>query len=125
MRKVTNGSTKIGNTRSAPSAGQGARPGRVSHSILVPDMLLTDSPLGEWVEVHLVPDFGARLKAARKAAGLTQIQLGQAIGFEEKHSASTVISAIEAGRTIPSPVRARLLCEVVGIPLTEMLERVT
>jgi ribosome-binding protein aMBF1 (putative translation factor) len=105
-------------------AVKSARPRGVSHSILVPDMLLTDSPKGEWVEVRLVPDFGERLKRARKAAGLTQIKLGQAIGFDEKHSASTVISAIEAGRTIPSPIRARLLCEVVGIPLAEMLERV-
>jgi transcriptional regulator with XRE-family HTH domain len=56
-----------------------------------------------------------RLKAARVAKGLTQLQLAERIGLREIE-----ISRIETGRSHPGPEIKRRISEVIGRPTFEI-----
>lgn len=60
--------------------------------------------------------WGARLKQARLAAGLTQKQLGTEAGIDE-HVASTRINRYELGVHKPDLLTARKLAEVLKLPV--------
>lgn len=51
--------------------------------------------------------FGARLAAARTAAGLTQEQLGEAVGGVAKQA----VSKWEKDQNQPGPAQLKLICE--------------
>ncbi len=63
---------------------------------------------------------GARLKEAREAAGLTQQQLGEAVGLEPKHAQSLVAGWERDSRPIP---RARIIeaARTLGISVEELI----
>lgn len=63
-----------------------------------------------------MPDFHQRLRAARKAAGMTQEQLGFQIGVTKAS-----VSAWETGRETPSFRLLPLLREVLGRSLDELI----
>ncbi len=58
-----------------------------------------------------VMTFGEKLRQARKAAGLTQKELAQAV--ELKHNA---VSNWEKGISSPDPATIRRLCEILRMP---------
>lgn len=60
--------------------------------------------------------WGARLKQARLAAGLTQKQLGMNAGIDE-HVASTRINRYELGVHKPDLLTVRKLAEVLALPV--------
>ena len=60
--------------------------------------------------------FGFRLRSARKLLGFSQDQLGELIGLD-RHAASARISRYETGVHEPPIQTARLLAQVLGIPL--------
>ena len=60
--------------------------------------------------------FGRRLRCARKLLGLSQDRLGVLIGLDE-HTASARISRYETGAHEPPIKTARLLANVLGVPL--------
>lgn len=60
--------------------------------------------------------WGARLKQARLAAGLTQKQLGMKAGIDE-HVASTRINRYELGVHKPDLLTVRKLAEVLTLPV--------
>lgn len=60
--------------------------------------------------------FGHRLRCARKLLGLSQDRLGVLIGLDE-HTASARISRYETGAHEPPIKTARLLAQVLGVPL--------
>jgi transcriptional regulator with XRE-family HTH domain len=54
--------------------------------------------------------FGARLATLRKAAGLTQEQLGEGLAADGSDVGKGAISSWEVGRTEPSPSQITKLC---------------
>ena len=65
-----------------------------------------------------ISDFARALKAARKAAGLTQTELGRLAGLTGSY-----ISMLEKGRRKPpAEVRIRRLCSALKVPAGPMLE---
>lgn len=67
------------------------------------------------MQKHPQTVFGARLRAAREAAGLPQDKLGVAIGLDESCS-SARISRYETGAHQPPFETAELLAKVLRIP---------
>lgn len=63
-------------------------------------------------------NIGNAIKAARKQAGLTQVELADAIGLTQ-----TSLSQIETGAISPSPRTQKKICEVLKIsePLLYLL----
>lgn len=64
------------------------------------------------VKSHIKSQIGARIKAARKAAGYTQPGLAEALGLES-HMA---VSRWERGKNMPTEENARDLCRILGRP---------
>lgn len=62
-----------------------------------------------------------RLKQARLAAGFTQFDLGVAAGIDE-YSASPRINQYERGVHSPDKNTANRLADVLGVPLSYLLE---
>ena len=59
--------------------------------------------------------FGKRIRALRKAAGLTQEQLGDAVGVTR-----SAISLIERGGGYPSIETADAIAQTLGIPIEDL-----
>lgn len=66
--------------------------------------------------INTVPVFGARLRARRKAMGLSQEKLGVCIGLDESCS-RTRISRYETGAHEPALATSKLLAQALDIPL--------
>ena len=63
---------------------------------------------------------GTLIKAARQARKLTQKQVGEALGINDRH-----VQAWEAGRRNPGPKHLARLAEVLGLEITDLLPRRT
>lgn len=61
--------------------------------------------------------FAKALRAARKAAGLTQNQLADILNVE--HS---LIAKYEAQKAMPGALRIYEICEALEIPVTELFD---
>ncbi len=58
---------------------------------------------------------GKRLRAAREAQGLTQLELALRVGVNDGPRAESIISAYERGQRDPSGKRVMLLARVLGV----------
>lgn len=65
--------------------------------------------------------FGARLAEARRAAGLTQAQLGEGLGGDGRDLQKATVSSWEVGASQPSAEQLRKLCERLGISADYLL----
>jgi transcriptional regulator with XRE-family HTH domain len=65
--------------------------------------------------------FGARLAAKRRAAGMTQDQLGEGLGPDGSNVSKGAVSAWEVDRTQPSAVQITRLCEKLKCSADELL----
>ena len=63
---------------------------------------------------------GTLIKAARQARKLTQKQVGEALGINDRH-----VQAWEAGRRNPGPKHLAKLAEVLGLDVRDLLPRRT
>ena len=63
---------------------------------------------------------GTLIKAARQARKLTQKQVGDALGINDRH-----VQAWEAGRRNPGPKHLAKLSEVLGLDVRDLLPRRT
>ena len=63
---------------------------------------------------------GTLIKAARQARKLTQKQVGEALGINDRH-----VQAWEAGRRNPGPKHLATLSEVLGLDGRDLLPRRT
>mgnify|MGYP003452706443 CR=1 FL=1 len=63
---------------------------------------------------------GARIRAARHRRGLSQKQVGDALGINDRH-----VQAWEAGRRNPGPKHLAKLAEVLGLDVRDLLPRRT
>lgn len=61
--------------------------------------------------------FGARLRELRKGRGLTQEQLAEVLGIEQKH-----VSLMEHGKSYPSLDRLMRIAEALKVPLPSLFE---
>lgn len=61
--------------------------------------------------------FGARIREIRKARGLSQDQLAEVIGIDQKH-----MSRIELGKSYPSLDRLMRIAEALQVPLPGLFE---
>ena len=61
---------------------------------------------------------GPTIKAARQARKLTQKQVGEALGINDRH-----VQAWEAGRRNPGPMYLARLAEVLGLHVIDLLPR--
>ena len=59
---------------------------------------------------------GTLIKAARQARKLTQKQVGEALGINDRH-----VQAWEAGRRNPGPKHLAKLAEVLGLDVRDLL----
>ena len=59
---------------------------------------------------------GTLIKAARQARKLTQKQVGDALGINDRH-----VQAWEAGRRNPGPKHLAQLAEVLGLQIIDLL----
>lgn len=60
---------------------------------------------------------GARIKALRKQAGLTQEQLAERVGLDSRH-----LSRLEVGRHFPSLDSLELIASALNVPLVEFFQ---
>jgi transcriptional regulator with XRE-family HTH domain len=60
---------------------------------------------------------GGRIRELRKAQGLTQEQLADSLGIEQKH-----VSLIELGKSYPSLDRLMRIAEVLKVPLPNLFD---
>lgn len=65
--------------------------------------------------------FGARLKTARIAAGLTQAELGKGAGEFGKDANKQSISDWEAERYYPKVDQLRMMCLTIGVSADELV----
>ena len=61
---------------------------------------------------------GTLIKAARQARKLTQKQVGEALGINDRH-----VQAWEAGRRNPGPKYLAQLAEVLRLEIADLLSR--
>ena len=61
---------------------------------------------------------GTLIKAARQARKLTQKQVGEALGINDRH-----VQAWEAGRRNPGPKHLAKLAKVLGLEIADLLPR--
>ena len=61
---------------------------------------------------------GTRIKTARQARGLTQAEVGNALGILPQH-----VQAWEAGRRNPGPKHLAKLAEVLGLDVRDLLPK--
>lgn len=60
---------------------------------------------------------GRRLREARQARGMTQAELGAALGLEDENSAAPRISRYERGDRMPDEKTMEALAERLGLPV--------
>ena len=61
---------------------------------------------------------GARIRAARHRRGLSQKQVGDALGINDRH-----VQAWESGRRNPGPKHLAKLAEVLGLEIADLLPK--
>jgi transcriptional regulator with XRE-family HTH domain len=61
--------------------------------------------------------FGARIRELRRGQGLSQEQLSEVIGIDQKH-----MSRIELGKSYPSLDRLMRIAEVLKVPLPSLFD---
>jgi len=61
--------------------------------------------------------FGARIRELRKSQGITQEQLADSLGIEQKH-----VSLIERGKSYPSLDRLKKIAEALHVELPSLFE---
>lgn len=71
---------------------------------------------GKEFEPQPVSGFGAKFRAARLAAGLTQAQLAKHTGLFQAN-----ISLIERGKQSLGPARAKVFADALGVHWTELV----
>ncbi|GGV76492.1 hypothetical protein GCM10010294_42850 [Streptomyces griseoloalbus] len=72
-------------------------------------------PMPDWVPARR-REIGARLRQARLAANLTQLQLGERIGRDHR-----TIHRWEYGQRVPSLDDLLLLADATGVPLRDLV----
>ena len=72
-------------------------------------------PMPDWVHARR-REIGARIRAARLAANLTQMELGSRIGRDHR-----TIHRWEYGMRVPNLDDLLLLARAVGVPLAELV----
>ncbi|MET8766299.1 helix-turn-helix transcriptional regulator [Streptomyces sp. NPDC004658] len=72
-------------------------------------------PIPDWVPRRR-QQIGERIRVARKAAGLSQLQLGEHVGRDHK-----TIHRWEAGTTPPNLTDLLLVADVLGMPLADLV----
>jgi len=60
---------------------------------------------------------GRRLREARQARGMTQAELGAALGLEDENSAAPRISRYERGDRMPDEKTMDALASALGLPV--------
>jgi len=66
---------------------------------------------------NVTEQFGARIRELRKIRGITQEQLAEHLGIEQKH-----VSLIEHGKSYPSLDRLTKIAEALQVPLPELFD---
>jgi transcriptional regulator with XRE-family HTH domain len=70
----------------------------------------------DWVPARR-REIGDRIRTARRAAGLSQIQLGERVGRDHKS-----IHRYETAQRAPSLTDLLLIADALGIPLAELVQ---
>ena len=68
----------------------------------------------------LMTEYGEMIRSFRQAAGLTQKDLGLAMGYNES-TADVSIRHIESGRNYPPIDRLRKMSAALGVPLENLI----
>lgn len=69
----------------------------------------------DWVP-HRCREIGERIRTARRAAGLSQIQLGEKVGRDNK-----TIHRYETAISVPSLVDLLLIAHALDVPLSDLV----
>ncbi|MEH0627829.1 helix-turn-helix transcriptional regulator [Streptomyces stelliscabiei] len=69
----------------------------------------------DWVP-HRRREIGERIRTARRAAKLSQIQLGERVGRDHK-----TIHRYEVASSIPTLVDLLLIADALGVPLADLV----
>lgn len=69
----------------------------------------------DWVP-HRRREIGERIRTARRATGLSQIQLGEQVGRDHK-----TIHRYEVASSIPSLVDLLLIADALDVPLADLV----
>jgi transcriptional regulator with XRE-family HTH domain len=69
----------------------------------------------DWVP-HRRREIGERIRTARRAAGLSQVQLGERVGRDHK-----TIHRYETAISVPSLVDLLLIADVLEVPLSDLV----
>ncbi|HSE05909.1 MAG TPA: helix-turn-helix transcriptional regulator [Methylomirabilota bacterium] len=69
----------------------------------------------DWVP-HRRREIGERIRTARRATGLSQIQLGERVGRDHK-----TIHRYEVASSIPTLVDLLLIADATGVPLADLV----
>lgn len=69
----------------------------------------------DWVP-HRRREIGERIRTARRAAKLSQIQLGELVGRDHK-----TIHRYEVASSIPTLVDLLLIADALGVPLSDLV----
>lgn len=72
-------------------------------------------PIPDWVPARH-REIGERIRTARRAAGLSQITLGERVGRDHK-----TIHRWERATTAPDLVDLLLLADALGVPLADLM----
>ncbi|MFS8200463.1 helix-turn-helix domain-containing protein (plasmid) [Streptomyces sp. CWNU-52B] len=72
-------------------------------------------PMPDWVPARR-REIGDQIRIARRAAGLSQVTLGEAVGRDHK-----TIHRWESAATSPDLVDLLLLADAVGVPLADLV----
>lgn len=64
--------------------------------------------------------YAEQLRAMRQQAGLTQKQLGLAVGYNE-NNASRNVRGWESGKSLPPITKLRALAEALKVPLEALI----
>lgn len=69
----------------------------------------------DWVP-HRRREIGERIRTARRATGLSQIQLGEQVGRDHK-----TIHRYEVASSVPSLVDLLLIADALDVPLADLV----
>jgi transcriptional regulator with XRE-family HTH domain len=72
-------------------------------------------PLPDWAVAHQRA-VGERIRARRRAAGMSQVRLGELVGRDHK-----TIHRYEVGSTVPTLMDLILIAHVLEVPLADLV----
>ncbi|MER5715682.1 helix-turn-helix transcriptional regulator [Streptomyces sp. NPDC002132] len=72
-------------------------------------------PLPDWVPIRQ-REIGASIRTARRAAGFSQVQLGERIGRDHK-----TVHRWESAATAPDLIDLLLIADVLAVPLADLV----